>query len=122
MAKITKPTPSYTPHAPGYFNPDNPRGSNTSDNTTLYETASESQPPKIYNTEAEPQLPKLDGESPEPHPLPKAKPHVSRSKLVRNEYGIWVPLPLETGKSEHGPWVPPMPVVEDSSHCCCVIL
>lgn len=41
--------------------------------------------------------------------------------MVRNDYGIWVPEPLVTGKSEHGPWVPPQPVVEDNNGCCTIL-
>lgn len=123
MAKLTKPEPTHTPHAPGYFHPDveTPRVSTTSDNT-LYETASEEQPREFYKTRSEPRLPKLPEKFLEPTSPPKAKPHESRNKSVRNNYGVWVPEPLETGKSEHGPWVPPKPIVEDDNGCCCTIL
>lgn len=121
MAKLTKPAASHARLAsrstPGHFSTD----STASNRTTLYETASEGQTPDFYETNSEPQLPKLDGQS-EPHPQPKPKPHVSRNKMVRNDFGVHVPPPLETGRSEHGPWVPPKPIVEDNNSCCCTIL
>jgi hypothetical protein len=55
-------------------------------------------------------------------PKPEPKPHISRNKMVRNDFGVWVPKPLETGKSEHGPWVPPKPIIEDDSRGCCAVM
>ncbi|TLD37178.1 hypothetical protein E2P81_ATG03990 [Venturia nashicola] len=134
MAKLTKPEPAYIPHAPGYFHPDvetprffqpdveTPRKSTTSDNATLYETASEEQSQEFYKKNSEPRLPKLPGHFPDSDSPPKAKPHEGRNKLVRNDFGVWIPEPLQTGKSEHGPWIPPKPIVEDDHGCCCSIL
>ncbi|KAE9981235.1 hypothetical protein EG328_011785 [Venturia inaequalis] len=124
MAKLTKPEPTYTPHAPGYFYPDaeSPRVSTTSDNATLYKPASEEQTREVYEMDSRPKSPKLSENIPEPTPPSKAKPHESRNKMVRNEFGVWVPEPLETGRSEHGPWVPPTPTEEDDDGCCCTIL
>lgn len=100
MAKLTKPI---SDHGPLNSHPtqdlsstSTPRVSTNSNATTLYETASEGRPER--------------------------KPHVSRNKLVRNDFGVWVPQPLETGKSEHGPWTPPQPIVEDDNCCCCAVM
>jgi len=100
MAKLFKSVPAQqTPayHMPAHSSTETPRISTNSNATTLYETAS--------------------GENP-----PEPKPHISRNKMVRNDFGVWVPEPLQTGNSDHGPWIPPKPKVEDNHWWCCVLM